>query len=186
MTDIPMSNAKFGEQKVLTEYPKLPERKLHPFEPHRDLKCRCVHCNKEFPSMASKNSHLQHCPGRFLNRFYLVSGENGTFLFTLQLNPLKRRRAALQKLITDFKNSSMFLGAVAYLKNTGVIRDYAALQLEDSIDLLEMGSGRILYGMLKKTMSQREMDKLEAQVVSLNEGKLKWMADHFHGVGATE
>ena len=180
MTDIPMSNAKFGEQKVLTEYPTPPVKKLHPFEPHKDLPCRCFHCNKAFNSAASKNSHLQHCPGRFLNRFYLVTGESGSYIFTIQMNPLKRRRLALQKLITDFKNSSMFLGAIAYLQNTGVIRDYAALQLEDSVDLLELGSGRILYGNLKKTMSPREMGLLEAQVVSLNEGKLRYMEDHFN------
>lgn len=143
----------------------------HPFEPWKDQPCPCVHCGKMFPNNASKNSHLMHCKKRFLNRYYKCE----RFLFTIQLNPIKRRRAALQKLIADFKNPQMLLGAIAYLMNEGIVRNYSALEMEDSAKMLEMHDGRILYSSLTKLMSPKELKLLEAQVTVLNEEKVKLM-----------
>jgi hypothetical protein len=141
----------------------------HPFEPWKDQPCACVHCGKMFPNNASKNSHLMHCKKRFLNRYYKV----GKYLFTIQWNPLKRRRNAMQKLINEFKKPEMLLGAIAYLMNEGVVRNYAALPLEESAEMLKMQDGRVLYSMLSKLLSVKELKLLEAQVNTLNEEKAK-------------
>lgn len=143
----------------------------HPFEPWKDIPCTCVHCGKVFPNNASKNSHLMHCKLRFLNRYWKISN----FLFTVQLNPIKRRRNALGKLIKDFGDSKMFVGAIAYLINEGIVRNYAVVELKDSKKMLELPNGRVMYGSLKKLMSDNELKVLEAQVTVLNDEKNKLM-----------
>ena len=150
---------------------KIAEKK-HPFEPWKDQKCNCVHCGKEFPNNSSKNSHLMHCRHRFLNRYYKLGNLKGNaYLFTIQLNPLRRRRNALQKLINEFHDPKMLLGAVAYLINEGIVRNYAVLTLEESDKMIQHPDGRILYSMLKKLLTEKELRALEAQVTVLNTEK---------------
>jgi glycine betaine/choline ABC-type transport system substrate-binding protein len=67
----------------------------------------------------------------------------------------------------------MLLGAVAYLMNEGIIRNYAALPLEESEKMIHHPDGRILYSMLKKLLTEKELRTLEAQVTVLNEEKDK-------------
>lgn len=148
--------------------------KKHPFEPWKDQPCACVHCGKMFPNNASKNSHLMHCKKRFLNRYYKVGDTLGkSYLFTIQWNPLKRRRSAIQKLINEYKNPQMLIGALQYLMNEGVVRNYAALPLEESANMVKLPDGRVLYSMLSKLLVEKELRILEAQVNTLNAEKLK-------------
>jgi len=133
-----------------------------------------VHCGKQFPNNASKNSHLMHCKKRFLNRYYKVGDKAGSaYLFTIQWNPLKRRRNALQKMLNEYKNPQMLIGAITYLMNEGVVRNYAALPLEESSNMLKIPDGRVLYSMLSKLLVEKELRILEAQVNVLNDEKAK-------------
>jgi len=152
--------------------------KKHPFEPWKDVPCNCIHCGKEFPNNASKNSHLMHCKKRFLNRYYKVGDKSGSaYLFTIQWNPLKRRRNAMQKLINEYQNPQMLIGAITYLMNEGVVRNYAALPLEESDKMLQLPDGRVLYSMLSKLLVEKELRILEAQVNTLNDEKNKLSED---------
>jgi hypothetical protein len=149
--------------------------KKHPFEPWKDIPCNCVHCGKLFPNNASKNSHLMHCKKRFLNRFYKVGdAKGGAYLFTIQWNPLKKRRNAIQKLINEFSNPQMLIGALTYLMNEGVVRNYVALPIEDSVNMLKLPNGRVMYTMLSKLLVEKELRLLEAQVETLNAEKEKF------------
>jgi hypothetical protein len=133
-----------------------------------------MHCGKLFPNNASKNSHLMHCKKRFLNRFYKIGTTKGAaYLFTIQWNPLKRRRNAIQKLINEYQNPQMLIGAITYLMNEGVVRNYAALPLEESENMIKLPDGRVLYTMLSKLLVEKELRVLEAQVNTLNAEKLK-------------
>ena len=148
--------------------------KRHPFEPWKDQPCDCVHCGKTFPNNASKNSHLMHCKKRFLNRFYKIGDKKGSaYLVTIQWNPLKRRRNAIQKLIGEYKNPQMLIGAITYLMNEGVVRNYATLPLEESVEMIKISDGRVLYNQLTKLLVEKELRILEAQVNTLNDEKNK-------------
>lgn len=148
--------------------------KKHPLEPWRDQICTCQHCTKSFSNLASMYSHLSHCRHRFLNRYYKIGNQKGnSYLFTLQLNPLRRRRNALQKLISDYHDPKILVGAVAYLINEGIIRNYSALPLEESEKMIQHPDGRVLYSVLKKLLTEKEFHALEAQVSVLNDEKDK-------------
>lgn len=152
---------------------KVAEKK-NVFEPWKSVPTTCYHCGKVFNSNTAKNSHLQHCRHRFLNRYYKLGTQSGnSYLFVLQLNPLRRRRNALQKLISDFHDPKMLLGAVAYLMNDGIIRNYSALPLVDSIKMIQYPDGRVLFNMIKKLLTEKELRLLEAQVSTLNDEKDK-------------
>lgn len=81
----------------------------------------------------------------------------------------------MQKLINEFNDPKMLLGALAYLMNEGVVRNYAALPLEESANMLKMQDGRVLYSMLSKLLVEKELRILESQVNTLNAEKAKLM-----------
>jgi hypothetical protein len=152
---------------------KIAEKK-NVFEPWKNMPCACVHCGKMFPSNAAKNSHLMHCKFRTLSRYFKLGSKKGeAYLFTIQFNPIKRRRNALQKLINDFKDSKMLLGAIAIWINEGVVRNYAVLSLEESTHMMAYPDGRVLFNMIKKLLTEKELKLLEAQVSVLNDEKNK-------------
>jgi hypothetical protein len=158
MPDQPLQPPHHTQQQT-TLVAKVADKK-NVFEPWKDQPCDCVHCLRSFKNISSLHSHLGHCTYRFLNRYYKI----GDY----------RRRNALQKLISDFHDPKMLLGAVAYLMNEGIIRNYAALPLEKSSKMLQYPDGRVLFNMVKKLLSEKELRALEAQVSTLNDEKDKF------------
>ena len=104
-----------------------------------------------------------------LTRYYKLD----TYLFSIQINPIRKRRNALQKVIDEFHDPKMFMGAIAYLMNEKIIRDFAVLTIEESKLLLSFPDGRVLFSMLKKLLTEKELRNLEAQVHTLNEAHNK-------------
>jgi hypothetical protein len=96
----------------------------------------------------------------------------------IQINPLKKRRAAIQKLVTDYKDPKLLLGGISLAINLGIVRNYSALQIEESQAFVERPNGRLLFSELKKLLSSRELSLLEAQVVQLNNEKMELMTLH--------
>lgn len=155
---------------IATQEPPKVVRKpsgLFALEPWRNQPCTCVHCGKVLKNYAAKNSHLQHCRKRLLNRYLKVSN----FLFVLRWNPLKRRALALQKVINDYPQSELLpkliLGACMYLKNSGTLDAYSVIDLEKSQDLIDYPDGWVKYPVLKEKMHEEELVKFELGAQSL-------------------
>jgi hypothetical protein len=164
-------------QQQTTLVAKIAEKK-NPLQPWKDVPCNCVHCGKRFPNNAAKNSHLMHCKFRTLARYYKLKNDKGqTFLFTIMFNPLKRRRNALQKLIMDFHNAEMLLGAIAIWMNEGIVRSHKVMMIEESVGMKNYPDGRVMFGSLKKLLTEKELRGLEAQVTSLNEERDRFRRD---------
>jgi hypothetical protein len=79
----------------------------------------------------------------------------------------------MQRLIKEYPQPKMLIGAITYLMNEGVVRNYAALPLEESVEMLKVPDGRVLYSQLSKLLTVKELKILESQVNTLNAEKLK-------------
>ena len=114
----------------------------------------CIHCGAHFTSWWSKNAHLPHCKHRLLSRFFKVQN----YLFILKWNPLKRRSFALDKIIKEFHEPKMTLGACEFLKNTGILHEFTVTELKKSPDFEAYQDGAIAYSILKKLVNSADLN----------------------------
>jgi hypothetical protein len=134
--------------------------KIHPLEPWRDIPYTCIHCGKVLKNYAAKNSHLMHCKKRILNRYFKVQN----LLFVVHWNPLKRRSAALHRLINEYHDAKLLIGALNYLTYVGTLHNYVVMELGGSPEMLSHPDGWVQFPVIKQKLSKGEMTTFEQNI----------------------
>jgi len=148
-----------------TPPPRVP--KVHPLEPWRDVPYQCIHCGKTLRNYAAKNVHLQHCKKRILSRFFKV----GNLLFVVQWNPLKRRAASLHRLISEFHDAKLVIGALNYLSYEKIVKNYIVMELEKSPEMNAYPDGWVQFPVIKHKLSEKEFIAFTSNVVKMEEAR---------------
>jgi hypothetical protein len=74
----------------------------------------------------------------------------------------------------DFHNAEMLMGAIAIWMNEGIVRSHKVMMIEESVGMKNYPDGRVMFGSLKKLLTEKELRMLEAQVTILNEEREKF------------
>ena len=61
--------------------------------------------------------------------------------------------------------------------NEGIVRSHKVMMIEESAGMKDYPDGRVMFGSLKKLLTEKELRGLEAQVTSLNEERDRFRRD---------
>lgn len=144
-----------------TPPPKLP--KVHPLEPWRDVPYVCMHCGRTLRNYAAKNVHLAHCKKRILSRFFKCKN----LLFVVQWNPLKKRAASLNRLISEFHDPKLVIGALNFLSYEGIVKRYIAMELDKSPEMAAYIDGAVQFPVIRQKLTDKEFMLFTSNVTEM-------------------